>query len=140
MGAVSIETPAWGLHVRLEGELSLDERDEMARQVEQACLALAGRGTPWSSLLELDGFQVDRFRPEVVVRLMRLGRDCGHARMALVMTDWTWACRFADAMIAAGTDDQVRIFVVPEITPEECGSAMDWVLHGGPLPLVSRAA
>lgn len=152
-----VEIEDWGLHVRLQGSLSIGERDAVARQVEVQCANLGSRGTPWSSLIEFDHFEIDDFRPEIVVALMRLARRCGQLRCAVVMTDWHWASVMADAMIAAGTDDQARIFVqavgdAPDALVEDpaggmpagdlagMDSAMAWVLHGGAVPMVSKAA
>lgn len=140
MGTGLVERPEWGLRIRLQGNLSIDERDELAREIERQARELAQVGREWSSLIVLDRFQADRFRPEVVVNLMRLGRMCGHVRSAVVMTDWHWACTFADAMIAAGTDDQVRIFVVGTVGEEDCAAAMAWILTGMAATLVTRAA
>lgn len=162
-----VEVKDWGLHVRLQGTLSVEQRDAVARQVEVHCATLGARGTPWSSLVEFDRFEADGFRPEIVVALMKLARRCGQLRCAVVMTDWNWASVMADAMIAAGTDDQARIFVLAKVTPAESGlaggldggaaasfsaadcpgigfagmdSAMAWVLNGGVVPMVSKAA
>ena len=162
-----VEVKDWGLHVRLQGTLSMEQRDAVARQVEAQCANLGARGTPWSSLVEFDHFEADGFRPETLVALMRLARRCGHKRCAVVMTDWHWASVMADAMIAAGTDDQARIFVQARATPADgdlageldggpaanfsstdhseadftgMDSAMAWVLNGGAVPMVSKAA
>ncbi|WP_434615795.1 hypothetical protein [Azospirillum sp. B2RO_4] len=162
-----VEVRDWGLHVRLQGTLSVEQRDIVARQVEVQCATLGARGTPWSSLIEFDRFEADGFRPEIVVALMRLARHCGQLRCAVVMTDWNWASVMADAMIAAGTDDQARIFVQARVTPADgdlageldggpaagfsgtdrssadfigMDSAMAWVLNGGAVPMVSKAA
>lgn len=151
-----VEVRDWGLHVRLQGTLSIAQRDAVARQVEVQCANLGDRGTPWSSLIEFDRFEIDDFRPEIAVALMKLARRCGQQRCAVVMSDWHWASAMADAMIAAGTDDQARIFVqaagdsdAPEEAPAggmpagdfpKMDSAMAWVLHGGAVPMVSKAA
>lgn len=162
-----VEVKDWGLHVRLQGTLSVEQRDAVARQVEVQCATLGARGTTWSSLVEFDRFEADGFRPEIVVALMRLARRCGQLRCAVVMTDWNWASVMADAMIAAGTDDQARIFVQAKAVPAEndlageldggpaanysatghssadflgMDSAMAWVLNGGAVPMVSKAA
>ncbi len=149
-----VELKDWGLHVRLQGTLSMEQRDAVA---EVQCANLGARGTPWSSLVEFDRFEADGFRPEIVVALMRLARRCGQLRCAVVMTDWNWASVMADAMIAAGTDDQARIFVQAKVTPADSDlageldggpaadfigmdSAMAWVLSGGAVPMVSKAA
>ncbi|PWC88658.1 hypothetical protein TSH100_06970 [Azospirillum sp. TSH100] len=152
-----VELKDWGLHVRLQGTLSLEQRNAVARQVEAQCTALGARGIPWSGLVELDRFEADGFRPEIVVALMRLARRCGQLRCAVVMTNWDWASVMAEVMIAAGIDDQARIFVLAEVlhagsklageleggpAAEFAGmdSAMAWVLNGGLVPLVSKAA
>ncbi len=152
-----VDVRDWGLHVRLQGSLSIGQRDAVARQVEVQCANLGSRGTPWSSLIEFDRFEIDDFRPEIVVALMKLARRCGQLRCAVVMTDWHWASVMADAMIAAGTDDQARIFVqaAGDGTDEPVGDlaggmpaadlagmdgVMAWVLHGGMVPMVSKAA
>lgn len=152
-----VEVRDWGLHVRLQGSLSIDQRDAVARQVEVQCDTLGSRGTPWSSLIEFDRFEIDDFRPQIVVALMKLARRCGQLRCAVVMTDWHWASVMADAMIAAGTDDQARIFVqaagdtADALVEDPAGGmpaggfakldgAMAWVLHGGVVPMVSKAA
>lgn len=152
-----VEVTDWGLHVRLQGSLSIDQRDAVARQVEVQCANLDSRGTPWSSLIEFDRFEIDDFRPEIVVALMKLARRCGQLRCAVVMTDWHWASVMADTMIAAGTDDQARIFVqaagdtadaleeapadgMPAGDFTRMDSAMAWVVHGGVVPMVSKAA
>lgn len=140
MGKGLVEQSPWGLRVRLEGALSIEERDEVAREIERQARELAQTGQEWSSLIVLDRFQAERFRPEIVVGLMRLGRMCGHVRSAVVMTDWHWACTFADAMIAAGTDDQVRIFVVNDLTDDDSAAALAWILTGQAATLVTRAA
>ncbi|CAO3352776.1 hypothetical protein [Azospirillum melinis] len=152
-----VELKDWGLHVRLQGTLSLEQRDTIARQVEMQCATLGARGTSWSSLVEFDRFEAEGFRPEIVVALMKLARRCGQLRCGVVMTDWHWASVMAEVMIAAGIDDQARIFVLAEgLTVEgslagEIGdrpaadhpgmdSAMAWVLNGGAVPMVSKAA
>lgn len=152
-----VEVKDWGLHVRLQGTLSMEQRDAVARQVEAQCANLGARAAPWSSLVEFDRFEADGLRPEILVALMRLARRCGHQRCAVVMTDWHWASVMADAMIAAGTDDQARIFVHAGVTPADgdlageldggpaadftgIDSAMAWVLNGGTVPMVSKAA
>ncbi|ANC92635.1 hypothetical protein A6A40_12460 [Azospirillum humicireducens] len=152
-----VEVKDWGLHVRLQGSLSIDQRNDIARRVEVQCANLGSRGTPWSCLIEFDRFEIDDFRPEIVVALMKLARRCGQLRCAVVMTDWHWASVMADAMIAAGINDQARIFVqaagdtadAPEEDPAgglptddfaRMDSAMAWVLHGGVVPMVSKAA
>ncbi len=140
MGSYFVEARDWGIHLRLQGELRIADRDEVIRRVEQQCAFHALRGQPWTSLIEFDHFKADDFRPELVVGLMRLARSCGQQRCALVLSDWRWASVLADAMIAAGTDDQVRIFVQPDGFTADCENAMAWVLHGGVVPLVSRAA
>ncbi|KAA0597568.1 hypothetical protein J2848_001976 [Azospirillum lipoferum] len=152
-----VELKDWGLHVRLQGTLSLSQRDAIARQVEVLCATLGARGTPWCSLVEFDHFEADGLRPDILVALMTLARRCGHQRSAVVMTDWHWASVMADAMIAAGIDDQARIFVLAEGLQAGSGldaeiegrpagdlagmdSAMAWVLNGGAVPMVSKAA
>lgn len=153
-----VELKDWGLHVRLQGTLPLEQRDSVARQVETHCAALGARGTPWSSLVEFDRFEAeDGFRPEIVVALMKLARRCGQVRCGVVMTDWHWASVMAEVMIAAGIDDQARIFVLakdPAVEGSLAGeiggrpaadhpgmdSAMAWVLNGGVVPMVSKAA
>lgn len=140
MGKGLVEQSPWGLRVRLEGALSIEERDEVAREIERQARELAQTDQEWSSLIVLDRFQAERFRPEIVVNLMRLGRMCGHIRSAVVMTDWHWACTFADAMIAAGTDDQVRIFVVNDLSDDDSAAALAWILTGQAATLVTRAA
>lgn len=152
-----VELKDWGLHVRLQGTLSLEQRDSVARQVEMQCATLGARGTSWSSLVEFDRFEAEGFRPEVVVALMKLARRCGQLRCGVVMTDWDWATVMAEAMIAAGIDDQARIFVLvkdphadgslageiegrPAAEYPGMDSAMAWVLNGGAVPMVSRAA
>lgn len=152
-----VELKDWGLHVRLHGTLSLEQRDLVARQVETQCAALGARGTPWSGLVEFDRFEVEGFRPEIVVALMKLARRCGQVRCGVVMTDWHWASAMAEVMIAAGIDDQARIFVLakdPTVEGSLSGelegrpaaeypgmdSAIAWVLNGGAVPMVSRAA
>lgn len=148
-----VEILDWGLHLRLQGALPVEVRDSIARQVEVQCANLAARSTPWSSLVEFDHFEADGFRPEIVVALMKLARRCGHVRSAVVMTDWHWASVMAETMIAAGIDDQARIFVQAASGPGEAltgerqggdlaglDSAMAWVLHGGAVPMVSKAA
>ncbi|CBS88262.1 hypothetical protein [Azospirillum lipoferum] len=155
--AYLVEIKDWGLHVRLQGSLSIDQRDDVARQVEVQCANLGNRGTPWSSLIEFDRFEIADFRPEIVVALMKLARRCGQLRCAVVMTDWHWASVMADAMIAADINDQARIFVqaagdaadaleedpaggMPTDRLARMDSAMAWVLHGGVVPMVSKAA
>jgi len=141
MGSFFIEARDWGLHIRLQGELSIERRDDLARQMEYWCAAFALQGRSWSSLIEFDHFEADGFRPGRVVELMRLARTCGHQRSAIVLTDWRWASPLADAMIAAGTDDQVRIFMQPDGFASPCESALDWTLRGGAAaPSASRAA
>lgn len=140
MGSFLIETRAWGLHIRLRGSLPVAQRDDLVRRLEHECTAFARQRRSWASLITFDHFQAEGFRPELVVGIMRLARTCGHQRSAIVLTDWQWASIMADAMIAAGTDDQVRIFVQPDEPEIACESAMAWVLHGGVVPLVSRAA
>lgn len=156
-----VELKDWGLHVRLQGTLSLEQRDTIARQVEMQCATLGARGTCWSGLVEFDRFEAEGFRPEIVVALMKLARRCGQVRCGVVMTDWHWASVMAEVMIAAGIDDQARIFVLAKgLTVEgslagEIGdrpatdypadypgmdSAMAWVLNGGVVPMVSKAA
>ncbi|WP_372397825.1 hypothetical protein ABMY26_13655 [Azospirillum sp. HJ39] len=148
-----VEILDWGLHLRLQGALPVEVRDNIARQVEIQCANLAARSTPWSSLVEFDHFEADGFRPEIVVALMKLARRCGHVRSAVVMTDWHWASVMAETMIAAGIDDQARIFVQAAGGPGEAltgepqagdlaglDSAMAWVLYGGAVPMVSKAA
>ncbi len=153
-----VEILDWGLHLRLQGALPVEVRDSIARQVEVQCANLAARSTPWSSLVVFDHFQADGFRPEIVVALMKLARRCGHVRSAVVMTDWHWASVMAETMIAAGIDDQARIFVQaaggpgealtgePQAGERQAGdlagldSAMAWVLYGGAVPMVSKAA
>ncbi|CAO3417271.1 hypothetical protein [Azospirillum endophyticum] len=152
-----VEVKDWGLHVRLQGALSVEQRDAVARQVEVQCATLGARGTSWSSLVEFDHFEADGFRPEILVALMKLARRCGQLRCAVVMTDWHWASMMAEAMIAAGIDDQARIFVQAEGLQAGSGldseiegrpagdftgmdSAMAWVLNGGAVPMVSKAA
>ncbi|WP_042699924.1 hypothetical protein [Azospirillum sp. B506] len=157
-----VELKDWGLHVRLQGTLSLEQRDTVARQVQSHCAALGARGTPWSTLVEFDRFEAEGFRPEIVIALMKLARTCGQLRCAVVMSDWDWASVMAEAMIAAGIDDQARIFVLAEGLQAESGldgdldggpatdfpganfsgmdSAMAWVLSGGVVPMVSKAA
>lgn len=140
MGSFYVESRDWGVHVRLQGDLLVEQRDDLVHQVERQCAVLALRKQSWTSLIEFDHFQADNFRPELVVGLMRLARSCGQQRSAFVLSDWQWASILADSMIAAGTDDQVRIFVQPDGFEAGCESAMAWVLHGGAVPLVSRAA
>lgn len=140
MGSFFVESRDWGVHVRLQGDLPVEQRDDLVRQVERQCELLALRKQSWTSLIEFDHFQADSFRPELVVGLMRLARSCGQQRSAFVLSDWQWASVLADSMIAAGTDDQVRIFVQPDGFEVGCESAMAWVLHGGAVPLMSRAA
>ncbi|WP_148219341.1 hypothetical protein [Azospirillum sp. B510] len=148
-----VEVKDWGLHVRLQGALSMEQRDAVARQVELQCATLGARGTPWSGLVEFDRFQVDEFRPEIVIGLMKLARRCGQIRCAVVMTDWHWASVMAETLIAAGVDDQARIFVQAEVPDPiedldggpagdfaKLDGAMAWVLNGGVLPMVSKAA
>lgn len=136
-----VERTDWGLHVRLQGTLTIEQRDAVALRVESLCAELAAGGMAWNSLIEFDRFKADGFRPDIVVALMRLARRCGHQRSAVVMTDWHWASIMADAMISAGTDDQVRIFVQADGAGDgRYDSAMDWVLRGGVVPLVSKAA
>ncbi|PWC74678.1 hypothetical protein [Azospirillum sp. TSH64] len=152
-----VELKDWGLHVRLQGTLSLEQRDSIARQVEMHCAALGARGTPWSSLVEFDRFEAEDFRPEIVVALMKLARRCGQVRCGVVMTDWDWAAVMAEVMIVAGIDDQARIFVLaqglnldgslageiegrPAADYPGMDSAMAWVLNGGAVPMVSQAA
>ncbi|CAO3399169.1 hypothetical protein [Azospirillum palustre] len=157
-----VELKDWGLHVRLQGTLSLEQRDSIARQVERHCATLGARGTSWSSLVEFDRFEAEEgFRPEIVVALMKLARRCGQLRCGVVMTDWHWASVMAEVMIAAGIDDQARIFVLakgPTVEGSLAGeiegrpaadhpadypgmdSAMAWVLNGGAVPMVSKAA
>ncbi|CAO3356047.1 hypothetical protein [Azospirillum palustre] len=153
-----VELKDWGLHVRLQGTLSLEQRDTIARQVERHCATLGARGTSWSSLVEFDRFEAEEgFRPEIVVALMKLARRCGQLRCGVVMTDWHWASAMAEVMIAAGIDDQARIFVLAEDPQADGGlageiggrpaadhygmdSAMAWVLNGGLVPMVSKAA
>jgi len=152
-----VELKDWGLHVRLQGTLSLEQRDLVARQVEVQCATLCARGTAWSSLVEFDRFEAEGFRPEIVVALMKLARRCGQLRCGVVMTDWHWASVMAEVMIAAGIDDQARIFVLakdPAVEGSLAGeiegrpaaaypgmdSAMAWVLNGGTVPMVSKAA
>ncbi|WP_247871883.1 hypothetical protein [Azospirillum sp. TSO35-2] len=124
--------------------MTIAQRDAVARQIEVQCANLANRGEAWSSLIEFDNFEADGFRPDIIVALMRLARRCGHQRSAVVMTDWPLASVMAEAMIAAGTDDQVRIFVQPDGRVDDgitgLDSAMAWVLHGGVVPMVSKAA
>lgn len=140
MGSFFVESRDWGVHVRLQGNLPVEQRDDLVRQVERQCAVLALRNESWTSLIEFDHFQADNFRPELVVGLMRLARSCGQQRSAFVLSDWQWASVLADSMIAAGTDDQVRIFVQAAGFEAGCESAMAWVLHGGAVPLLSRAA
>lgn len=152
-----VELKDWGLHVRLQGTLSLEQRDTIARQVEMQCATLGARGTCWSGLVEFDRFEAEGFRPEIVVALMKLARRCGQVRCGVVMTDWHWASVMAEVMIAAGIDDQARIFVLakgPTVEGSMAGeiegrpaadypgmdSAMAWVLNGGVVPMVSKAA
>lgn len=137
-GSYAVAPTSWGLHVRMQGDLSMAQRDAAIAQIKECCLSLRERA--WTSLIEFDHFQADNFRPERVVELMRLARSCGHLRSAIVLTDWQWASTLADAMIAAGANDQVRIFVLPDWAEEGCEIAMPWVLHGGVVPLVSMAA
>ncbi|MBP2300326.1 hypothetical protein [Azospirillum picis] len=144
-----VKRAEWGLHVRLQGALAREQRDGIVRRIEDHCAEFAVGNEPWSSLIEFDHFEADDFRPEMVVALMRLARRCGHQRSAVVMTDWHWASAMADAMITAGTDDQVRIFV-QAVRRADGGhgredlsgldGAMAWVLHGGAVPMVSKAA
>ncbi|MBP2229785.1 hypothetical protein J2847_003084 [Azospirillum agricola] len=141
MGSFQVEVLDWGLRLRLQGALSVGQRDTLIRRVEHECAAYALQKRAWTSLIEFDHFQAEGgFRPELLVGLMRLARTCGHQRCAILLSDWQWASVLADAMIEAGTDDQVRIFVQPDGFEADCGSAMAWVLHGGVIPLVSRAA
>lgn len=141
MGTFVVEVLDWGLRLRLQGTLSIGQRDALARRVEHQCAAYALQKRSWASLIEFDHFQPeDGFRPDLVVGLMRLARTCGHQRCAILLSDWQWASALADAMIAAGADDQVRIFVQPDGFEAGCASAMAWALHGGAIPLVSQAA
>ncbi|WP_377808320.1 hypothetical protein ABNQ38_23615 [Azospirillum sp. A29] len=152
-----VELKDWGLHVRLQGALSLEQRDSVARQVEMLCATLGARGTSWSSLVEFDRFEAEGFRPEILVALMKLARRCGQLRCGVVMTDWHWASAMAEVMIAAGIDDQARIFVLakgltvegslageiegrPAADYPGMDSAMAWVLNGGVVAMVSKAA
>jgi hypothetical protein len=137
-GSYAVTPTNWGLHVRMQGELSMAQRDAAIAEIGQCFLNLRGRH--WTSLIEFDHFQAENFRPERVIELVRLAQSCGHLRSAIVLTDWQWASTMADAMIAAGADDQIRIFVLPDWADEGCEIAMPWVLHGGVVPLVSQAA
>jgi len=140
MGSFFVERRDWGLHIRLQGNLSIERRDDAARQMEHWCAAFALQARSWSCLIEFDHFEVEDFRADRVVALMRLARTCGHQRSAIVLTEWRWASTLADAMIAAGVDDQVRIFVQSGGFAEPCGNAMDWTLRGGASAPASQAA
>lgn len=142
MGSFLVQVEDWGLHIRLQGALSIERRDEAVRQIEQRCAELAERDRLWSSLIEFDHFQAEDFRPDLVADLMRMARLSGHQRSSILLTDWKWAAAMADAMIAAGTDDQVRIFVRPELEEGQVvhANVMAWVMDGGTVPMVSQAA
>ncbi|AWK85977.1 hypothetical protein DEW08_06660 [Azospirillum thermophilum] len=128
------------MRIRLDGAPALRERDEFAASVEALCLELSRTGRPWVSLIEIGAFHADGFRPAVVTDIMRLARDCGHERCAILMQDWAWARAFADAMLAAKADDQVRIFVVPRTCSVPYTQAHRWMFEGAVVPLLSSAA